>query len=188
MDPGDRVVVAVDDAGDVRALTIAAGMTKWAATLAVATVTTPPVIAGGFVYIAAQDGTVTALAESSGVAQWSSALGATVTASPALNGAYLLVGTGAGNVVYLSTATGAVAATQVIGPSPITGVVATIGITIVSTGNEFALTRGINGVKVEWNYILPSGTASAPVVLNGDVFATGGSTSYGFSIPGVPIT
>jgi len=78
----------------------------WAYTPAQAQVPCAPVSAGGFIFVAGQDGAVRALDERNGKLRWSFSTGAPIKTSPTIAEARVYVGSGDGHVYALEAATG----------------------------------------------------------------------------------
>jgi outer membrane protein assembly factor BamB len=181
-------VIVPDQTGTVTALNTGTGKKDWSVAAGTSPLTTAAAISSTTVFVGSSNGTLYALSVHGGTLLWSEDLGGSITATPALVATSVAVGDADGTVTYLAQSTGHTNGSQSIG-APITGIATASGITVLSTTEGLALTRGVSGVRVAWSVADSAGFPSGPVLLNGEVFAVdaGGICTLD-TIPGATIT
>ncbi len=166
----------------VTALSSSSGSTKWTFTAGGAVNVTPMINADGSVYVGSANGTLYALAESTGVQRWSHSIGSPITASPADYPLTHLVFVGASNgtLTALSSTSGKVQSILRDG-SPIVGIATVLKVSISSlaqTGNSRL--PAIMGQR-ERASIHRTFTTTPPVVVDGAAYV--GNSNGDFEPP-----
>jgi outer membrane protein assembly factor BamB len=190
VDTATGVVVVGDSSGAITALSASTGAVLWTVHTG-GPVTAAATLYLGTVYVGSGDGSVYALSESTGAVLWTTATSGPITAGGsiyALYGtpSYYAVGSGGGDVYLLDMSNGSVYIDTPVG-GPVVGLSASIGWISVTTSNGqlWGLKRNAEPI---WTLDEGAPFASAPVVLNGDLFV--GSTDQtitAYSVTGRPI-
>jgi outer membrane protein assembly factor BamB len=190
VDVATGVVVVGDSSGAITALSASTGAVLWTVQTG-GPVTAAATLYLGTVYVGSGDGSVYALSESTGATLWTRPTSGPITAAGsvyALYGTpkYYAVGSGGGDVYLLNLSDGSVYIDTPVG-GPVVGLAASIGWVSATTGNGqlWGLKRNAEPI---WTVTGGAPFASAPVVLNGDLFV--GSTDQtitAYSVTGRPI-
>jgi len=158
------IVVLASTTGEVAAFSTGAPHAQLWAVTAPGPVDATPVIGNGVVFVGAggsssSAGTELALAESSGAAEWSAALGGSPAATSALVAGRLMVGTSSGTLLAFDPATGTVDWAQPTA-GPVTGVAGTVGLVFIesSTGTVSGFRTGGENVWLAETQATLSGT------------------------------
>ena len=186
VDVAAGLVIATDQHGVVSAVSLS-GAPVWRHGAGSA-IDGSPAVAEGLVFVDTTGGTVMALTETTGAPKWSHALADPMTAAPALLGTTLVVGSQGGNLYHFNSVTGAQAKTQPVGAA-VSGIALSEGIAVVTSGSGTVdALREPSGVRVAWTYPAAGAVASAPVILNGDLYVgDGASQLLAFSALGAPM-
>lgn len=157
-----------DSRGLVLSLDPSTGSVRWRSTIA-SPVSASPVVTDEAVVVAAQDGSVAALAREDGTPLWTADTGGTVRTTPAVDGsrAYVLL---KGVVVALDLSDGTEAWRTRVGQALINGLA--VGSRSVYVGGKTLTALSIADGTAVWRYEIPDfgGGFGAPVVAGGTVF------------------
>jgi hypothetical protein len=160
------------------ALDATTGMTVWA--VKVPTAVRPyPVIAGGTVYLGADNGILYAIDLASGVQRWAAETGAPISSAPAVSGGLVFV-PGAGSVLgAYDAATGAEVWTAPVPVTELGGITAaptSEGTTVILVGDDIGVLHAFDAAGAEvWAVEVTDASLTRwrPTVVDGVVYASG---------------
>jgi outer membrane protein assembly factor BamB len=183
VDSSANLVIVGDEAGDVTALSTASGSVQWSY-LTGGPVVAAPLIDNGNVYVGSESDQFYGLKEATGAKLWVDTTGGSVTTAAALLGLQLIVGDSSGDEYQVASKSGKSKLIKTFN-SAITGVATALGFILTET------TSGeLYGDKTSlgsWDTNLGAGGAAAPVILNGEMFATDTDGQlHCYTIPGSP--
>jgi len=186
VDPSAGVIVVGDAAGDVSAFSTTAGTPLWTSASGGA-ISDSPVISQNTVFIGSANGDVLALNETSGSTVWTFPVGGPVTSSAALISGLLVAVAPNGIDFYLDPATGAQMYRSPLGKA-VSGIGGAMGFVVSDLASGTVVgSKFLNEQPQAWT-ASPGGTlSSAPTVVNGEVFVTGGNGAIGcYTVPTRP--
>jgi outer membrane protein assembly factor BamB len=183
VDPSANLVIVGDEAGDVTALSSVTGAVQWSFSTGGPVVATP-LIYKGDVYVGSESDQFYGLNETTGAKLWADTTGGSVTSAAALLGLQLIVGDRAGDEYSIASKSGESKQIKTFS-SAVTGVATALGFILTETasGELFGEKTSLG----RWETNLGAGGAAAPVIVNGEIFATDTNGQlHCYTIPGSP--
>jgi outer membrane protein assembly factor BamB len=183
VDASANLVIVGDAAGDVTALSTATGATQWSFSTGGAVVAAA-LISDGAVYVGSESDHFYGLKETTGSVLWADATSGSITAAAALLGSKLIVGDSKGDEYSITTENGKSKLIKAFS-SAIVGIATTLAFTLTETASGELF--GDKASAGSWDTKLGAGGAAAPVILNGEMFATDTNGQlHCYTIPGSP--
>jgi outer membrane protein assembly factor BamB len=192
LDTANNTLVVGEGNGTVVALNNTRGSMLWTYQTG-SSVQAAATISGGVVYVGSSDDNVYALSESTGARLWSYTTGGPVNDTGSLTnhvtpgGALeLFIGSGDGYLYAIQASNGALSY-KVAYHSPMVGVATVEGVAVIDTASGMiGSARTYSDLDV-WNYQTSAGITSAPIVVDGTIYATAGDGNvYAFTSYGQP--